>query len=68
MNQLNFSATSGHATAFFRSPLANVYEYDPADDGPEVEVISRILTSHPGYVIGEERIILEAEADLQAGW
>ena len=24
-----------------------VYEYDPADNGPEVEAITRILASHP---------------------
>ena len=28
----------------------SVYTYDPADDGPECEIITRILASHPeGY-------------------
>lgn len=27
-----------------------VYEYDPADDGPECEVITRILAAHPNEV------------------
>jgi len=37
--------TSGHEVAFFWSSLAHVYEYDPAYDGPETEVITRILAS-----------------------
>jgi len=38
---------TGHAFAFFTSPLSNAYVYDPADDGPEVETITRILASYP---------------------
>lgn len=34
------------------STLFGVYDYDAADDGPEVEIITRILASHPGLVIG----------------
>ena len=30
-----------------------VYEYNPADDGPECEIITRILASHPW--IGKKR-------------
>ena len=30
-----------------RHILHDVYEYDPTDDGPECEVITRILASHP---------------------
>jgi hypothetical protein len=37
--------TTGHEVAFFWSNLAHVYEYDPAYDGPEAEVITRILAS-----------------------
>jgi len=37
--------TTGHEEAFFWSNLAHVYEYDPTDDGPEVEVITHILAS-----------------------
>ncbi len=42
---LNFDNTSGHAMAFYTSPMADVYEYDPADDGPECEIITRILAT-----------------------
>jgi hypothetical protein len=38
---------SVHAEHFFWSPLAHAYDYDPADDGPECEIITRILASHP---------------------
>ena len=41
---------SVHAEHFFWSPLAHAYDYDPADDGPECEVITRILASHPNEV------------------
>ena len=30
-----------------RHVLHDVYEYDPTDDGPEIEIITRILASHP---------------------
>ncbi len=36
-----------HALAFYRSPISSAYWYDPAEDGPEVEVITRILAAHP---------------------
>ena len=49
MDFLNVDNTSGHAMTFFRSWRGNVYEYDPADDGPEVEVIGRIRASHTSY-------------------
>lgn len=42
MQPLDVSNTSGHAAAFYASPLANVYEYDAAEDGPEVEIIGAI--------------------------
>ena len=42
---LNFDNTKGHAMAFYRSQLANVYEYDPTEDGPEVPIIKGILIS-----------------------
>ncbi len=38
---------SGHEAAFSASPTAGVLMYDPADDGPECEIITRILASHP---------------------
>lgn len=47
LEPFDFPNSSGHAMAFYRSPASNVYEYDPAEDGPECEVIMRILASHP---------------------
>ena len=44
---LDLDATSGHAMAFYTSPMADVYDYDPAEDGPECEIITRVLASHP---------------------
>lgn len=44
--------------AFYTSPLANVYEYDPADDGPEVRVINKILAKHVFYAPGKEGSLL----------
>lgn len=32
-----------------------VYDYDPADDGPECEIVTRILAQHPLYVAGVEK-------------
>lgn len=32
-----------------------VYQYNPADDGPECEAITRILAHHPRYVPGVEK-------------
>lgn len=39
--------TTGHEEAFFWSSLAHVYAYDPAEDGPECEIITRIMATHP---------------------
>jgi hypothetical protein len=57
-NELDFSNTLGHAIAFFKSPMAGAYEYDPADDGPECEVITRVLASHKLYRPGNEGELL----------
>lgn len=46
---------SAHERAFRSVPTNGVYSYDPADDGPECEVITRILASHPLYIPGMER-------------
>ena len=35
------------------------WEYDTADDGPECEVITRILAGHPSYIPGIEKQAIE---------
>ncbi len=55
---------SGHKVAFFMSPMADTYDYDPADDGPECEIITRILSSHTLYDPGQEVKVLRAEQHL----
>ena len=39
--------SSAHWAYLMNQPMREVYDYDPADDGPECEVITRILASHP---------------------
>lgn len=41
---------SAHAEYVFWHGMPAVYEYDRADDGPECEVITRILAAHPNEV------------------
>jgi len=38
---------TAHRIYWERNNCHLVYEYDPTDDGPEVEIITRILASHP---------------------
>ena len=45
---------SGHEAAFSSNPMAGVFTYDPADDGPECEVITRILASHNDWDLAIE--------------
>lgn len=47
--------TSGHGVYRFNVGFCNLYDYDPTDDGPECEVITRILASHPRYAPGVEK-------------
>jgi len=44
---------TGHLNYWFNS--TNPYDYDSTDDGPECEVITRILAHHPLYVSGVEK-------------
>ena len=37
---------TAHRAYWERNNCALVYEYDPSDDGPEVEVATAILSSH----------------------
>jgi hypothetical protein len=43
IEKAEFTAHQEYQLALFNG----VYEYDPADDGPECEIITRILASHP---------------------
>lgn len=45
---------SGHEYAIRETSMCYVYSYDPAADGPECEVITRILAYHPLYRPGQE--------------
>lgn len=47
---------TAHQIFWERSNNPFVYEYDPTDDGPEVEVISRIRAAYLDY------------ADIQLAW
>ena len=51
---------------FLNRPLGEIYTYDPADDGPECEVITRILAKHPLYVAGAEKPAIKAGRYLEA--
>ena len=57
--------TSGHFEKWFNS--ASVYDYDTADDGPECEVITRILASHPRYAPGIEKRALRLARIISGG-
>jgi len=63
--QLEISAHESYRleNVFFPS----IYYYDPADDGPECEVITRILASHPLYVSGVEKQSIQYSRYLDAG-
>lgn len=47
----------GHYNYWFVNshPFGGIYDYNPTDDGPECEVITRILANHPRYVPGVEK-------------
>jgi hypothetical protein len=46
---------TGHEVYHRSQQSISVYEYDRSDDGPECEVITRILAHHPHYVPGVEK-------------
>lgn len=58
-NQQTTYSTTGHAVAFYASHPGKVYSYDPAEDGPEAEIITRILAKHALYAPGEEGELLK---------
>ena len=46
--------SSAHWAYLMNQPMREVYDYDPADDGPECEVITRILASHNDWDLAIE--------------
>lgn len=46
---------TGHRLHFLNLPVNNVFIYNPTEDGPECEVITRILAKHSLYIPGMER-------------
>lgn len=61
---IRWEQLSGHEAAFSSNPMANVFTYDPADDGPECETITRVLAHHPLYKAGAERHFLRASVNV----
>jgi len=59
---------TAHMVHFLNSPLGNIFTYDPTDDGPECEIITRILASHPRYVPGVEKRALQLLRSCQPEW
>jgi hypothetical protein len=54
-----FMSLPGHEAAYWSGSIFNwVFDYDPADDGPECEIATRILASHPLYTPGKEAELL----------
>jgi hypothetical protein len=53
----NIEEISGHRLAWVCNNRG-VYDYDPTDDGPECEVITRILASQPLYSPSREAELL----------
>jgi hypothetical protein len=50
-----------HADYIRANSFRTVYTYDPAADGPECEVITRILAHHSAYVPGGELQCLQLQ-------
>lgn len=53
---------SAHAEYVFWHGMPAVYEYNRAENGPECEVITRILAHHPLYIPREEKRRLDKAA------
>jgi hypothetical protein len=60
-----YNATAHKQAWFLRAGnFASVYEYDPANDGPECETITRILAHQPFYKPGAEQHLLRASINV----
>jgi hypothetical protein len=46
---------SAHARGVFNLTMSAAYDYDPAEDGPECELITRILAADWNHEIDKER-------------
>lgn len=57
---------SGHETAHYHTPMSYTYQYDPTADGPEVDVITRILAKHSLYIPGVEQREIEMSRYLDS--
>jgi len=49
--------STAHRSYWERHNCAYVYEYDPTDDGPEVEILKAIHATHDGMDIAIEQEI-----------
>jgi hypothetical protein len=49
----------GHEWAFLTKTLSDACDYDPTDDGPEVEVIKAIRATHALYTPGKEAHLMK---------
>lgn len=47
--------STAHRDFWEQSNCAHVYEYDPTDDGPEVEAIISVRINHPTFDLVRER-------------
>lgn len=56
---------TAHMIHFLNLPVSNVFVYDPTDDGPECETITRILAKHSLYVPGMEKRAIAASRSLE---
>ncbi len=65
MSDERFFNETGHRKYFERFCFL-VYMYDPTDDGPECEIITRTLARHPLYVAGVEKQTIQASRYLEA--
>lgn len=57
-NQQTTHNTTGHAMAFYASHPGKLREYDPTENGPEVEIIRSIRVAHALYTPGKEGELL----------
>lgn len=57
---------TGHEAYHRLEQSISVYEYDSADNGPECEVITRILAKHSLYVIEAEKKVFHVNRYFEA--
>ena len=57
---------SAHRSYWERHNCAYVYEYDPADDGPEAEIGKAVLATHTPAELKDERLYTIASRCIDA--